>query len=223
MIVQALGFQNLYSQADALPPHIALHHSSASQSNQPPPEQRQSTHAHPPCNTEELCPARSAKYERISLLKVGARQWDKSNTGDDWQNKRQPPEQQADEARFRLQNVVTRPSSRREGESAPPPIHTVQLAVATEATPLSAVDTEARPSCIGAGQQQPTRSLPCLLPFTPFCLLATTYGMPGLPPVKVSIPEFQRRLASISTEGTWRLIVAEARPLAIVAMQQQRT
>ena len=131
------------SQADALPPDIPLDHSSASQSNQPPPEQGQSTHAHPPCNTEELCPARSAKYERISLSKVGARQCDKSNTGDDWQNKPQPPEQQAEEARFRLQNVVTRPRGRREGSSAPPPIHTVQLAVATEATALSGVDTEA--------------------------------------------------------------------------------
>ena len=216
MIVQALGFQNLYSQADALPPHIALHHSSASQSNQPPPEQRQSTHAHPPCNTEELCPARSAKYERISLSKVGARQWDKSNTGDDCQNKPQPPEQQADEARFRLQNVVTRPRGRRECESAPPPIHTVQLAVATEATALSAVDTEAPSSSIGAGQQQPAPSLPRLLPFTPFGLLATTYGIPGLPPVKVSIPDFQRRLASISTEATWQLIVAEAPSKPIV-------
>ena len=108
-------------QADALPPHIPLD-SSASQSNQPPPEQRQSTDTHPPCNTEELCPARSAKYERISLSKVGARQCDESNTGDDCQNKRQPPEQQADEARFRLQNVVTRPRGRRECESAPPPI-----------------------------------------------------------------------------------------------------
>ena len=88
---------------------------------------------------------------------------------------------------------------------------------------LSAVDTEARPSFIGAGQQQPARLLPRLLPFTPFCSLATTYGIAGLPPVKVSIPDFQRRLASITTEGTWLSIVAEARPLAIVAMQQQRT
>ena len=99
----------------------------------------------PSYSIASLCPARSAKYERISLSKVGARQCDKSNTADDCQNKPQPPEQQADEARFRLQNVVTRPSGRRECESAPPPIHTVQLAVATEATPLSAVDTEAPP------------------------------------------------------------------------------
>ena len=177
----------------------------------------------PSYSIASLCPARSAKYERISLSKVGARQCDKSNTADDCQNKPQPPEQQADEARFRLQNVVTRPRGRRECESAPPPIHTVQLAVATEATPLSAVDTEAPPSSIGAGQQQPAPSLPRLLPFTPFRSLATTYGIAGLPPVKVSILDFHRRLASITTEGTWRLIVAEAPLLPIVAMQQQPT
>ena len=99
------------SQPDALPPHIPSH-SNPSQSDQPPLKLRQSTHVCPPSDTEESRPASSAKYEHISLSKVGARPIHPSSHTDICQNKPPLPEQQADEPRFTLQNVATKPSHR---------------------------------------------------------------------------------------------------------------
>ena len=99
------------SQPDALPPHIPSH-SNPSQSDQPLPKLRQSTHVRPPSDTEESRPASSAKYEYISLSKVGARPIRLSSHTDICQNKPPLPEQQADEPRFALQNVATKPSHR---------------------------------------------------------------------------------------------------------------
>ena len=130
------------SQPDALP-HIPSH-SNPSQSNQPPPKLRQSAHVRPPSDTEESRPASSAKYEHISLSKVGARPIHPSSHTDIRQNKPPLPEQQADEPRFALQNVATKHSRRREPESSPPPIHPVQPSVATEATPSSIIAPRSR-------------------------------------------------------------------------------
>ena len=137
------------SQPDALPPHIPSH-SNPSQSNQPPLKLCQSVQAHPPPDTERSRPASSAEYEHISLSKVGARPIRPSSHTDICQNKPPLPEQQADEPRFALQNVTTKPSHRRESESSPPPIHPVQLSVATKATPLAIIAIEAPPLPIAA-------------------------------------------------------------------------
>ena len=180
-----------HSQPDALPPHIPFR-SNTSQSDQSPPKLCQSTHAHPPSDTEESHPASLAKYEHISLSKVGARPIRPSSTTNICKSQPQPPEQLADEPRSMLQKVTTRSSHRRESESSPPPIHPVQPSVATEATLSSVVAVEAPSLPLAAVQQQPVPSSPRSVPFTPFCSLSTPYGVPTSPPVQVNIPDFSR-------------------------------
>ena len=178
-------------QLDALPPHIPFH-SSPSQSDQPPPKLCQSPHVRPLSNTEELCPASSAKYEHISLSKVGARPLRPSSTTDIRQNKPQPLEQQADEPRFTLQNVASKPSRKRKSESTPPPIYPVQPSVIMEATPSSVGAIEAPLSPIIASQQQSALLSFCPLHFKPFSSLLTSYRVPALFSIPVRIPDFQR-------------------------------
>ena len=164
-----------HSQPDAPPPHIPFR-SNTSQSDQSPPKLRQSAHVRPSSDTEESRPASSAKYEHISLSKVGARPIRPSSNTDIRQDKPPPPEQQADEPRFALQSVATKPSRRRESESSPPPIHPVQPPVATEATPSSVVAKEATPLPVVAeappsppvAQQQPAPPSFRPLRFEPF-------------------------------------------------------
>ena len=187
------------SQPDALP-HIPSH-SNPSQSNQPPPKLRQSAHVRPPSDTEESRPASSAKYEHISLSKVGARPIRPSSHTDICQNKPPLPEQQADEPRFALQSVATKPSRRQESESSPPPIHPVQPPVATEATPSSVVAKEATPPPVVAeappsppvAQQQP--ALPSFRPlrFEPFSSLLTSYRVPASLSSPVCVPDLRRQ------------------------------
>ena len=182
-----------HSQPDALPPHAPFR-SNPSQPNQSKPEPCQSTQAHPPSDTEESHLVSSTKrYEHISLKKVGATPLCTSNTANIRQNKPQPPEQQADEPRFALQNVATSSSHRRESESSPPPIHPLQPPVTAEVTPPSVVAAEAPPSLLAATQQQ---SAPLSFPslrFTPFCSLLTSYHVPTSLSVPVHIPNLQRK------------------------------
>ena len=208
------------SQPDAPPPHIPFC-SNTSQSDQSPPKLHQSVQAHPLPDTERSRPASSAKYEHISLSKVGARPICPSSNTNIHQDKPPLPEQQADEPRFALQSVATKPSHRRESESSPPPIHPVQPSVATEATPSSVVAIETPPSPLAAAQQQPALSSPRSVPFTPFHSLSTTYRIPASSPIKANIPDFSCQPPSIATEVTPPPVIAEAPPSPIVALQQR--
>jgi hypothetical protein len=188
------------SQPDAPPPHIPFC-SNTSQSDQSPPKLRQSAQAHPPPDTERSRPASSAKYEHISLSKVGARPIRPSSHTDIRQNKPPLPEQQADEPRFVLQNIATKPSHRRESESSPPPIHPVQPPAATEATPSSVVAKEATPPPVVAeappsppvAQQQPAPPSFCPLNFKPFSSLLTSYRVPASLSSPVCVPDLRRQ------------------------------
>ena len=189
------------SQPDALPPQLPFR-SNPTQSDQSQPELRQSAQAHPPPDTEESRPASLAKYEHISLSKVGARPIRPSSHTDIRQNKPPQPEQQADEPRIVLQNVATKPSHRRESKSSPPPIHPVQPPVATEATLSSVVATEVTPPPVTAKappspsvalQQQ--SALPSFRPlrFEPFSSLLTSYRVPASLSSPVCVPDLRRQ------------------------------